>query len=144
MKIKPVYLLAAATFVSACSDSGTEPVKAEAPEPAAVVSSDTQTQTDLPPLLEGAKMAQCKIGPSRYEGPCVFRAESNGTFSVSMRDQSPIYDGVTVVTVAIVETGKAEVMGMTTAGNNSRWGSAVRSKEDPACWIGSDFEVCAY
>jgi hypothetical protein len=36
------------------------------------------------------------------------------------------------------------VRGLTTDGINSRWGTALRSKADPACWKGSDFEICAY
>jgi len=89
-------------------------------------------------------MARCKIGPKKYTGPCVFRAEENGSFSISRRDQSEIFSNVTVVTVSIVETGKAEVRGLTTEGVNSRWGMATRSEDDRACWSGTDFEVCAY
>ena len=99
---------------------------------------------EAPPLLDGAKMARCVIKPNRYSGPCMFLAEKNGSFSVQMRDRSPLYPDVTVISVSITERGKAQVFGLTTFGNNSRWGEAVRSQDDPACWVGVDFEVCAY
>ena len=56
----------------------------------------------------------------------------------------PILPNITDISVTIVATGVAEVRGLTTDGINSRWGSAVRSKVDSACWTGSDFEICAY
>ena len=99
---------------------------------------------ELRPLLDGLKMARCVIGPDKYEGSCVFRADPNGSFYISRRDQSVIYSNVTMISVSIVEPGNAEVRGLTTEGINSRWGMATRSNEDRACWSGSDFEVCAY
>ena len=115
-------------------DQVTETVTEERPEPV----------KDVRPLLDGQKMARCAIGPERYEGPCVFTADVNGSFSISRRDQSTLFSDVTVVSVSIVEPGTAEVRGLTTDGINSRWGMATRSKDDTACWTGSDFEVCAY
>ncbi|WP_017295364.1 hypothetical protein [Geminocystis herdmanii] len=46
--------------------------------------------------------------------------------------------------MAIIKSGVAEVRGLTTAGINSRWGEARRSKSDKACWVGDDFTICAY
>lgn len=109
-----------------------------------VIGESSKVAQDLRPLLEGQKMARCIIGPNKYEGPCVFRADKNGSFSISRRDQSTLFSNVSVVSVSIVETGKAEVRGLTTEGVNSRWGMATRSEDDRACWSGADFEVCAY
>jgi hypothetical protein len=130
-----------------------ETSKTAAPEPAPLVTETvvsevppvvTKIEAELRPLLDGQKMARCVIGPDKYEGPCTFLAGSNGSFSISRRDHSIIFSNVTVVSVSIIEKGKAEVRGLTTEGFNSRWGPATRSKEDPACWVGSDFKVCAY
>jgi hypothetical protein len=55
-----------------------------------------------------------------------------------------ILPNITDISVYIVSPGIAEVRGLTIYGNNSRWGPAIRSKKDLACWTGSDFEVCAY
>jgi hypothetical protein len=79
------------------------------------------------------------------DGPCSFRAEDrDGSFSLAALDgKSPLYPGTLVVSVAVVAPGEAEVRGLTADGINSRWGEARRSKADPACWTGSDFEVCA-
>jgi hypothetical protein len=79
------------------------------------------------------------------DGPCSFLAEDrDGSFSLAALDgKSPLYPGILVVSVAVVAPGQADVRGLTAGGINSRWGEARRSKADPACWIGSDFEVCA-
>lgn len=72
-------------------------------------------------------------------------AEQGGTFSVQMPGGNDgIAAGTTNVSVAVIAPGEAEVRGLTRDGINSRWGSATRSREDPACWVGSDFRVCAY
>lgn len=109
------------------------------------ITTDDPVETiNLSPLKKSQKLARCVIGPDRYEGACVFQTLGDGSFAVSKRDQSPIYDEVSLITVSIVAKNKAEVFGLTTFGNNSRWGGAVRSKEDRACWEGSNFQVCAY
>jgi hypothetical protein len=33
---------------------------------------------------------------------------------------------------------------LTDEGINSRWGRAIRSRRDRACWVGEDFTICAY
>lgn len=80
-----------------------------------------------------------------FDGPCRFAPEGKGgSFGLSaLDDEAPLYAGILVVSVSVVAPGKAEVRGLTTEGINSRWGEARRSKKDPACWAGSDFEVCA-
>lgn len=79
------------------------------------------------------------------DGPCRFLPDGKGgSFSLSALDgQSSLFDDILVLSVDVVAPGKAEVRGLTSQGINSRWGEARRSKKDPACWAGSDFEVCA-
>lgn len=125
--------------VTACAAE--EQVEFSTEEAVAEVIQEVET---LKPLAEGQKMARCVIGLDRYEGPCVFQSEENGSFYLTMRDGSSITPDVSMVSVTIISKGKAEVRGLTTDGINSRWGLAERSQEDPACWVGSDFEVCAY
>jgi hypothetical protein len=121
---------------------------------------DTATSDEAPPTQEttggsGEPTApadpsgdvECRVtsGTARYEGPCVFElAGSDGSFAVQKADESPMVDEVVVITVSIDGEGLAEVRGLTTDGINSRWGSAERSQTEPACWTGSDFEVCAF
>ncbi|HEX9050384.1 MAG TPA: hypothetical protein VF841_07640 [Anaeromyxobacter sp.] len=79
------------------------------------------------------------------DGPCRFLPDGKGgSFSLSALDgQSPLFEDILVLSVDVVAPGKAEVRGLTSEGINSRWGEARRSKKDPACWTGSDFEICA-
>jgi hypothetical protein len=94
------------------------------------------------------KLADCTVtsnGIVEFDGPCGFLPDEGGTFSIATPGgEGPLYGEVSVITVFIVAPGEAEVSGLTTSGINSRWGSAQRSTTDPACWTGSDFEVCAY
>lgn len=93
-----------------------------------------------------ARPARCVIasaGNQTWRGPCDFQAEQGGSFSVSpMRGSFP--GGISDISVSMVGGGVAEVRGLTSRGINSRWGEARRSSRDRACWIGSDFSVCAY
>ena len=99
------------------------------------------------PLTAEAKDARCVISQNdaiAYSGDCHFRLGEGGSFSIRRHDTKAILPSITNISVSIIRTGIAEVSGLTTNGINSRWGSAVRSKNDPACWKGSDFEICAY
>ena len=101
----------------------------------------------LIPLTAEAKDARCVIkqnGTIAYSGACHFYLGEGGSFAVRRHDGITILPNISDVSVSIVSPGVAEVRGLTTDGINSRWGSAVRSKKDPACWTGSDFEICAY
>jgi hypothetical protein len=79
-----------------------------------------------------------------FRGNCIFKQfGGNGSFSI----ESPsgrIKGEVVMINVYVTEPGVAEVRGLTTSGINSRWGRARRSTSDPACWVGSDFTICAY
>lgn len=93
------------------------------------------------------KIAMCEVvsgGVKAFNGKCRFLPSKNGTFTLSNIDPSQefIEDGIYSVSVYVTEKDVAEVSGSLT-GSNSRWGTAVRSKSDRSCWVGSDFKVCA-
>ncbi len=92
------------------------------------------------------KLVKCQIGPDAhpdYKGMCQFYSEP-GSFALSSpHKDKPLYGKILVVNVYITEDG-AEVRGLTSRGNNSRWGEAKRSPQDKACWLGADFKVCAW
>lgn len=94
-----------------------------------------------------AKSALCTIesnGQTEFHGNCDFQAERGGSFSIAQFDPNrPLYSSILFVSVSIVSRGVAEVRGLTTDGINSRWGEARRSQNDRACWVGSDFKICA-
>jgi hypothetical protein len=94
------------------------------------------------------KLADCRIessGKVEFAGKCRFLPEGTaGSFSLSHADdKKPLYGGILMVNVYVVSRGVAEVRGLTRDGINSRWGEAKRVAQDPACWQGSDFKVCA-
>lgn len=103
-------------------------------------------------LATGAEAAgrvvKCQIdgaGVTSYKGQCIFTPDSGGSFSLRNVDEGKLISpNVTDVSVSIIEKDVAEVRGLTTDGINSRWGDARRSSNDPACWVGSDFRVCAW
>ena len=93
-----------------------------------------------------ARTARCVIDSGDFPtwaGPCDFEAESDGSFAISPLEGA-FPGGVSDITVSITEPGVAEVRGLTSRGVNSRWGIARRSGDDPACWVGEDFMICAY
>ncbi len=93
-----------------------------------------------------ARPAKCVVlgnGMTPYRGTCNFLPDDGGSFAVEPIGKSG-FDSVTMVSVAIVSPGVAEVRGLTRDGISSRWGEAKRSKSDPACWLGSDFKICVY
>jgi hypothetical protein len=95
-----------------------------------------------------AKIADCRVesgAVTKFAGKCRFMLDGDtGSFSLDNADhQSPLYGHILTVSVSVVSPGIAEVYGLTDAGNNSRWGEAKRSTRERACWIGSDFKVCA-
>ncbi len=95
------------------------------------------------------KVADCRVGSGGkvvFAGKCRFVPDGpRGSFALSsVRGDVPLYGSILVVTVTILQPGVAEVRGLTRAGVNSRWGEARRSTRDRACWVGSDFRVCAW
>lgn len=95
----------------------------------------------------GGKIADCRIesaGKVDFNGKCRFTPDgASGSFSLSRDGQGALYGTILAVTVVVVSPGVAEVRGLTRDGINSRWGEAKRSAQEPACWLGSDFKVCA-
>jgi hypothetical protein len=93
------------------------------------------------------KIVKCEVTSGNkveYKGNCIFVPEGGGSFSLSsIHKQKPLYKGITVISVFLIDKGAADVRGLTTNGNNSRWGEAKRSKKDKSCWEGADFKVCA-
>ncbi len=92
------------------------------------------------------RTAKCEIESGAvnvFNGKCKYMPEAGGSFGLSNFSEKPLFDEVTIVSVTIIQKGVAEVRGLTTRGNNSRWGEAKRSAKDPACWVGSDFKICA-
>ncbi|WP_107670602.1 hypothetical protein [Cyanothece sp. BG0011] len=78
-----------------------------------------------------------------FRDQCIFEQfGGNGSFSIWAK--SGLIAERESISVSIVQPGIAEVRGLTTAGINSRWGEARRSKSDQACWVGNDFTICAY
>jgi hypothetical protein len=95
-----------------------------------------------------AKIADCRIesgGVTKFAGKCRFMLDGDaGSFSLDSTDhQSPLYGRILTVSVSVISPGIAEVFGLTGAGNSSHWGKAERSTRERACWIGSDFKICA-
>lgn len=95
-----------------------------------------------------AKPAKCVVrkgGDQVLNSQCNFQfTGNNGSFSLTRINGGEIMPSITDISVYIVSDGLAEVRGLTINGNNSRWGQARRNTSDPACWTGSDFEICAY
>jgi len=103
----------------------------------------------LVPGMAAAKQAVCQVTSGDtvvYNARCTFTPGGRGSFSISLPDERDgvFFDEVVLVSVTIISRGVAEVRGLTTAGINSRWGRAVRSRKNRACWDGSDFQICAW
>ena len=93
------------------------------------------------------RMVRCTIASNAmetYRGPCRFIPDGGGSFTVTPPRGRGFPGGVTGISVYIEEPGVAQVHGLTPDGPASRWGTAVRSRRDRACWNGPDFSVCAY
>ena len=117
-------VIAAFAGIAGIAGVATSPAQAQAPD-------------------RGARCVISTEGYLTYRGPCRFYPEGAGSFTVTpMRGTFP--GEVTGISVSISERGVAEVYGLTPAGAASRWGTAVRSRRDRACWNGPDFSVCAY
>ncbi len=135
MRAAPLALL----LLAASAATAAEP--AATPESAPAVAAPKGT-TVLCTIRSPGEDGKMRVD---FDGPCRFLPDGKGgSFSLSALDgDSPLYGGILDVSVTVVAPGKAEVRGLTSLGINSRWGEARRSKNDPACWTGSDFEICA-
>jgi hypothetical protein len=99
------------------------------------------------PAQAPRRTVDCRVesgGAAVFAGKCAFVMGERGSFSLlNLERDRPLYRGMIAVSLEIVSTGVGDVRGLTTDGINSRWGEARRSTQDPACWVGSDFRICA-
>ncbi|MEO1041572.1 MAG: hypothetical protein AAFX52_04715 [Pseudomonadota bacterium] len=126
------------SLLSGCGESASQDTSASLPQDALP---EAALGTAAP---EELKTAQCVLWPGEYRGDCVFEPRGKGSFSVTREDGRPFYDDVLEVVVMIYAKGEANVRGRVEDGTTAEWGDAMRSESYPACWIGSDFSVCAY
>jgi hypothetical protein len=93
------------------------------------------------------RIVDCHVesaGKVELNGKCLFTSEKGGSFALQNVDRDkPLFGEILVLSVSIESPGNSEVRGLTSRGNNSRWGPARRSSSDSACWQGSDFKICA-
>ncbi len=96
----------------------------------------------------GNRTVSCRIesaGTPVYSGKCRYTAAGGGSFHLdNPAEGRPLTGPIVSVSVTIGAPGVAEIRGLTQAGINSRWGEAKRSAGDRACWVGSNFRVCAW
>lgn len=79
-----------------------------------------------------------------YKGRCHFIAEKGGSFTLSnINSQNPLIGDTKTLHVYIVDKGVAEVDSLHEDGITTSWGTATRSQKQKACWVGSDFKICA-
>ncbi len=130
--------LVASFILSACGESVSEE---DASAPPATALPDDALGTAAP---EELKTAQCVLWPGEYRGDCVFEPRGKGSFSVTREDGKPFYDDVMEVVVMVYAKGSANVRSRLEGDTFADWGDAMRSESYPACWIGTDFSVCAY
>ena len=104
-----------------------------------MVASPAQAMAPARCVIQGA-------GLPAYSGPCSFFSlrGGGGGFRVLGPPGEPFVEGIRSVTMNITQPDVGEVYGQTRDGVNSRWGTARRSRQDPACWAGADFSVCVY
>ena len=96
------------------------------------------------PAVAAPRIARCVItsDAGTWRGPCWFEPQRGGSFEVAA--QRGNFNGTEAVSVFITSPGVAEVRGLTGHGINSNWGTARRSPNDRACWVGEGFSVCVY
>ena len=94
------------------------------------------------------KTVKCQIDSDNkvaYKGKCLFSPEGKGSFSLSNPiEGKPLLWELSAVSIYVTDKGAAEVSSLSNEGISSRWGEAKRSEKDKACWVGSDFKVCAW
>lgn len=98
------------------------------------------------PVAAEARPARCEIqaeGES-YRGPCEFRSERGGSFSVEHPDGHNLLPGVAMLSLTITSPGVGEFRALTSGGISTSWGEARRAEYDPACWSGDGLTLCAY
>ena len=87
------------------------------------------------PLAAEGKHARCVIkqeGAILFSGSCDFQMGAGVSFGIRRLDAKPILPDITDFSVSFISPGVANVRGLTTDGINSRWGTTLRSRVDPA------------
>lgn len=97
----------------------------------------------------GKRTVNCRIeseGVALLEGRCEFQQfDKNGSFNISREDEkAPINEDLLFLTVTVTGKRQADVSAMTTGGHPSKWGPAKLSSEKKGCWVGEQFQICAY
>ncbi|WCT80245.1 hypothetical protein [Novosphingobium humi] len=95
-----------------------------------------------------ARVVQCEISGDQgvFTGPCAFTPYEHGDFSVARLPGKRFYGRSDEIYLAMDAPGKADAE-ITDGVTHSRWGTMLRSKVKPACWIDAEdsrFKVCAY
>jgi hypothetical protein len=139
----PVPASVSTTLATTIPSATPAPTVASEPQVTAASTAPTATST----ASASNRVVKCQIdsnGSPSYKGQCLFGLDKGGSFSLqNVNKVSPIA-GVMIVSVYIEGKGIATVSDLTKDGLNSRWGEAQRSSKDKACWVGSDFKVCAW
>lgn len=142
LSIRGLIVLALGLCIAACGDAE--------PPLASNAAAMSEAEESLPEQALGqeapseSQLAQCRLWPNTYRGPCMFEPRGKGSFSVTREDGSAFYDDVAEIIVFVFDEGLADVRAKHLSGDNDRWGEAKRSETYPACWIGDEFSVCAY
>lgn len=93
-----------------------------------------------------AKVARCviKARVGEQSGPCTFTGRRGGSFTIEPVRRRYLIGKFMSINVDVDRRGVGHVRAVSGRGYTARWGPAVRSKGDRACWTGQDFSVCAY
>ena len=102
-----------------------------------------------------AKDARCKISFSegvQYNGLCAFTfTDKEGSFKITNKNKrQPLFDDIYELELITLQKNYALVREIDTIKrgyeHDTKWGHAIRSLEDRACWenVDGSFEICAY
>ena len=99
---------------------------------------------------DASRDARCRVwqrNAIEYDGPCRFWSEDGGSFSLTFPTGEGTEDldryHITRIRVRVVRPGVAEVSEPDRPADR-RWGRALRSRRDGACWSAPFWMVCAY
>ncbi|WP_379546081.1 hypothetical protein ACFCW2_09980 [Qipengyuania sp. DSG2-2] len=87
----------------------------------------------------------CSIseGDIGYDGPCQFKAEGGGSFTVRRKNGETFIGDMTQASLALSSGGQAQMRTLNKDGSRSSWVPAERLEFDKACWEGDYLVVCA-
>ena len=116
------------------------PIQSVEPKSMKMATKTLRVEPGLCQIESGAVSEQKTV----WSGACALGRDdgSSGHFNIASPEDGEILPGIMSISVHMLESGEAEVRGVTTAGVASRWGSASRDLDNPSCWKGVDFRVC--